>query len=174
MEVETGTYYGTGAVTNYKGVNGSGWGQYGLNNESTFSSPYDCTDGCKNQNSFDNGDGMLYRSDWYRPRSFSSVTDGLSNTLMIGEDLPEKNAWSSWASGNTGITTAIPPNAKNSSGQDYSRTDWANCWGAKSNHTNGAQFVYGDGHVGFIANTIDLVTYRALGTMCCGEAVTPP
>jgi prepilin-type N-terminal cleavage/methylation domain-containing protein/prepilin-type processing-associated H-X9-DG protein len=175
LDVEgSGTYYGTGAVTNYKGVNGSGWGRYGLHDESSFGSAYNYTDPNGNQNSFDNGRGMLYRSDWYRRRGLSRVTDGTTNTLMIGEDLPEKNAWSCWASGNQGVTTAIPPNARDPDGRDYPRTDWANVWGAKSRHPGGVQFAYGDGHVGFIRDSVDLVTYRALGTMDGGEAVSEP
>jgi prepilin-type N-terminal cleavage/methylation domain-containing protein/prepilin-type processing-associated H-X9-DG protein len=174
MEIESGTYYETGAVTNYKGVSGSGWGRYAFDNSGSFGSFYNYIDPNGNQNSFDLGQGMLYRSDWHKPRALVSVTDGTSNTLMIGEDLPAKNAWSSWASGNQGITTAIPPNAKNSRGQDYDRTDWANCWGAKSNHSNGVQFAYGDGHVGFLSNAVDVSTYRALGTMNGGETQTPP
>jgi prepilin-type processing-associated H-X9-DG protein len=170
-----GNYYGQGAVTNYKGVNGSGWGKYGFNDEYSFSSSFNYTDPSNNANSFDNGHGMLWRSDWYRRHTLQSVTDGLSNMLMIGEDLPEFNAWSSWASANQGVTTAIPPNAQDpSTGQYYPRTDWWNCWGAKSRHTGGVQFVYGDGHVGFIADNIDMVTYRALGTRDGGEVVTVP
>jgi prepilin-type N-terminal cleavage/methylation domain-containing protein/prepilin-type processing-associated H-X9-DG protein len=186
LEVEPNVYYGTGAVTNYKGVNGSGWGSYGQPNfpngyetPNTFSSPYNYTDPNGNSNSYDNGDGMLYRSDWLHPRSFASVTDGLSNTLMMGEDLPEYNAWSAWASGNQGLTTAIPPNIPITTTTvgtwaNGTNEDWRVCWGAKSYHTGGVQFVYGDGHVGFISNSIDMTVYRALGTMNCGEVVTPP
>jgi prepilin-type N-terminal cleavage/methylation domain-containing protein/prepilin-type processing-associated H-X9-DG protein len=179
MEIESGTYYGTGAISNYKGINGAGWGKYysdsTFTNEKSYASIYNYTDPTGNADSFDMGQGMLYRSDWYRPRSLSSVIDGTSNTLMLGEDLPEYNAWSSWASANQGLTTAIPINVKNpATGTYYSRTDWANCWGAKSHHTGGAQFAYGDGHIGFISESIDMTTYRALGTMNGGEVVTVP
>jgi prepilin-type N-terminal cleavage/methylation domain-containing protein len=179
MEVEAGVYYGTGVVTNYKGVNGSGWGTYGnipgVDGLLSFTSDgYNYIDPNGNSNGYDDGDGMLFRSDWNHPHGFAAVTDGLSNTLMMGEDLPEWNAWSSWASGNQGLTTAIPPNVKNASGTFYSRTDWANCWGAKSYHTGGVQFVYGDGHMGFISNSIDMNIYRALGTRNGGEVVTLP
>jgi prepilin-type N-terminal cleavage/methylation domain-containing protein/prepilin-type processing-associated H-X9-DG protein len=179
MEVESGTYYGTGAVTNYKGINGAGWGKYYSSStfsvEQTYASIYNYTDPSGNQNSFDMGQGMLYRSDWYKPRSLTSVTDGTSNTLMLGEDLPEQNAWSSWASGNSGLTTAIPLNIKDpSTGTYYSRTDWANNWGAKSQHVGGAMFAFGDGHITFLSDSIDMTTYRALGTMNGGEVVTLP
>jgi prepilin-type N-terminal cleavage/methylation domain-containing protein/prepilin-type processing-associated H-X9-DG protein len=179
MEVESGTYYGTGAVTNYKGINGAGWGKYFSNstftNEKSYASIYNYTDPNGNADSFDMGQGILYRSDWHVPRSFASVTDGTSNTLMLGEDLPEYNAWSSWASGNQGLTTAIPINVKDpGTGTYYSRTDWANCWGVKSHHTGGAQFAYADGHISFISETIDMTTYRALGTMNGGEVITVP
>jgi len=104
-------------------------------------------------------------------RAFTLIelTDGASNTLMIGEDLPAKSAWSCW-----NITTAIPPNARDPSGADYPRTAWWHCWGAKGNHPGGVQFVCGDGHVGFIKDSVSMTTYRALGTMDGGEVVGEP
>ena len=47
-----------------------------------------------------------------RRRSLGAVSDGTRNTFMVGQDLHAKNAWSGWAIGNQGITTAIPPNAR--------------------------------------------------------------
>ena len=70
--------------------------------------------------------------------------------------------------------TAIPINVKDPSTGTYSRTDWANNWGAKSQHAGGAMFAFGDGHVAFLSDSIDMTTYRALGTMNGGEVVTLP
>jgi len=53
-------------------------------------------------------------------------------------------------------------------------TDWANFHGFKSGHTNGVQFVYADGSVHFITNSIALGTYRAMATYIGGEVVTEP
>jgi prepilin-type N-terminal cleavage/methylation domain-containing protein/prepilin-type processing-associated H-X9-DG protein len=43
-----------------------------------------------------------------------------------------------------------------------------------SEHTGGAQFGWGDGHVTFINDGIDMITYSALATIDGGEAVTAP
>ncbi len=45
-------------------------------------------------------------------------------------------------------------------------------FGFRSNHPGGANFVFGDGSVRFIKQTINLVTYRALGTKAAGEVVS--
>ena len=41
-----------------------------------------------------------------------------------------------------------------------------------SGHPGGCQFVFGDGHVGFLNNTIDMNVYRALATRAGGETIT--
>ncbi|MCE3018029.1 MAG: DUF1559 domain-containing protein, partial [Pirellula sp.] len=38
-----------------------------------------------------------------------------------------------------------------------------------SRHTGGAQFAFGDGHVSFISQSIDILLYRNLGSMNGGE-----
>jgi prepilin-type N-terminal cleavage/methylation domain-containing protein/prepilin-type processing-associated H-X9-DG protein len=42
-------------------------------------------------------------------------------------------------------------------------------WGFRSNHPGGANFVFADGSVKFIKETVNLSTYRALGTKSFGE-----
>ena len=45
---------------------------------------------------------------------------------------------------------------------------------ARSEHIGVVNVCFGDGHVGTIANSIDLMVWRALGTRNSGEAVAPP
>jgi prepilin-type N-terminal cleavage/methylation domain-containing protein/prepilin-type processing-associated H-X9-DG protein len=45
---------------------------------------------------------------------------------------------------------------------------------ARSKHAGGVNTVFGDGSVRFLANTITLATWRALGTINGGEMVAPP
>ncbi len=53
----------------------------------------------------------MWRTDYLRPMQDANVRDGLSNTFLLGEDLPEKNLWCSWPYANNAYgTCAIPPN----------------------------------------------------------------
>ena len=150
-------------VTNYKGVSGSFW-EWG-----TFATG---NGGYAPNAGLDSGNGWLFRSNYLKPRNFASITDGTSNTLFVGEDIPEFNQHNSWAhfNGCTG-TTAIPPNNANLTA---SRTDWNNRYSFRSRHTSGLNFAFGDGRVAFITNSIALTTYRQLGTIDGGEVVTLP
>jgi prepilin-type processing-associated H-X9-DG protein len=44
---------------------------------------------------------------------------------------------------------------------------------ARSHHPGGVNGVFGDGHVSFISETIELQTWRCMGAMDDGQAVTP-
>jgi len=156
-------------MSNYKGVCGAAWawGNY----------PYNSPNGGGN-NGLDNGDGWVFRTiggnsgavgATGKKLTLLSITDGTSNTFFIGETLPSKDYWTSWcyANGTTG-TCAVPPQSWTSSG------DWPNTYSFHSNHTSGLNFAMGDGSVRFVSNTIDLATYRALGTIRGQEAVGLP
>jgi prepilin-type N-terminal cleavage/methylation domain-containing protein len=153
--------------TNYKGVSGANWdwGEARWHNMGTNGSP----DGLVH------GDGMFYRYDWVNPRRMASVTDGTSNTFMVGEDLPDRNQWCSWPYANNAVgTCAIAPNARRLNGKDYDRGDWGDVYAFRSRHTGGLNFACVDGSVHFVSDSIDLSVYRALATIQGGEAVSLP
>jgi len=125
--------------------------------------------------------------------TFSSVKDGLSNTIMIGESLPvshdhlAQNQWWSYNGGQAHCTTIIPINLLMSTGNTANPsagplnngnclTGWANwnvSWGFKSNHTAGANFVFADGSVHFLNERIDHRTYNQLGCRNDGQVPGP-
>ena len=73
-----------------------------------------------------------------------------------------------WAgSVGSGMTAAIPPNFRGWT----SVSDWQDQYGARSNHTGGVQFVFADGSVHFISQTIALTIYRAMATISGGEVI---
>jgi len=156
--------------TNYKGVAGSNWawGNY----------PY--TPPVGGNNGLDAGNGMFYRNGQTRKLTLSSVKDGLSNTFMIGEDLPELNIHCSWPYSNTATgTCAVPPNLgpsplNNPSNFDVTNGNWGNMYSFRSYHTSGLNFAMGDGSVKFISETIDLTIYRNAASIRGGEPVNLP
>jgi prepilin-type processing-associated H-X9-DG protein len=172
-------------VTNYKGVAGANWGYYRnaqlLNdsgrppniatnarwiNPSTINGSY---------NGLNDGDGIFFRADYRFKRRIADITDGTSNTFMIGEDIPSKNIHCAWPFANTATgTCGIGPN--NLTGFDgttlTSSGDWPNLYSFRSRHSGGLQFAYADGSVHFISDSIPLAIYRAMATISGGEVAT--
>jgi len=122
--------------------------------------------------------------------SFGMITDGLSNTIAIGESLPgehdhlAQNAWWSFNGGASHCTTIIPINYKTRPGGNCDPSldpqkagNWASwnlSWGFKSRHTNGANFLFGDGSVRFVNQSVDDRTYALLGCRNDGLPVNLP
>ncbi len=158
--------------TNYKGVMGANWGA----DESQKLGPGKIgtlwvnkgTNG--SYDGLNNGDGLLYRTDYLKPRNKSDVRDGLSNTFMIGEDLPVQDEWCAWPyATNAYSTCAIPPNQK------WSDPGWwPNTQSFRSWHPKGLYFTMADGSVRFVSDSIELSVYRALATIDGGETVDVP
>jgi prepilin-type N-terminal cleavage/methylation domain-containing protein/prepilin-type processing-associated H-X9-DG protein len=110
---------------------------------------------------------------------FAHITDGLSNTFLIGESIPEEHfflrgglgyyGWYDGSGGNAHCSTIIPMNLD---------THWdcngappgTLCWqdytvsaGFKSKHNQGCNFAFADGSVSFVKQTIDHKTFQLLG-----------
>ncbi|MFH1922281.1 MAG: DUF1559 domain-containing protein [Planctomycetota bacterium] len=110
---------------------------------------------------------------WQVSARFADITDGLSNTIALGEVRPRcsnhvRNGWLSFNALYTG--TGIPINFPTCEGeQPYGppcnlyRGAWGASQGFKSRHPGGCQFALGDGSARFISETVDMVTYQKLG-----------
>ncbi|MBA4030729.1 MAG: hypothetical protein C0478_07525 [Planctomyces sp.] len=158
-------------------------------------------------NRFLNGNGMLFPRDWVTPtgggvervptNNFRDVTDGLSNTVLIGETRPQIED----------LSAVIEPNDTTATGQRYdhwiiagdgvdaggSRTDASEFFGSMgvginlwdrtgadsrqvevsfgSTHEGGCHVLMGDGSVRFISENIDSSIRTAIGTRAGSEAV---
>ncbi|MCI0457370.1 MAG: DUF1559 domain-containing protein [Gemmataceae bacterium] len=156
--------------TNYQGVSGSNW-SWGDARWSSVGVPQ------ANNSGLDNGNGIFYRTDGLptaAPKlNLVAITDGSSNTYMIGEALPTKNNHCAWAFWNYATATcAIYPNSKTAAGAEFAFNDWPNVYSFRSNHTGGVQFAMGDGSVRFVSDSINILVYRALATRAGNEAVS--
>ncbi|MDB5342108.1 MAG: hypothetical protein JWP89_485 [Schlesneria sp.] len=124
--------------------------------------------------------GMLHAVDTsFGCERAASVTDGMSNTLVIGEwstsTTPNRGSFWAYSYASYAISglgpTCVPANfgppdyAKVGAGNNCSKRAWA------SYHTGGAQFLAADGAVKFVSNNINIPTLAALSTIAGGEVV---
>jgi prepilin-type N-terminal cleavage/methylation domain-containing protein/prepilin-type processing-associated H-X9-DG protein len=127
-------------------------------------------------------DGIFF---YVRQFKVSQIEDGLSKTLFVGETIDGHVARSSniWTNGNrcnllrtTSSALNTPPGFDGGVGRmDNTGTNGCTqCVNAAfgSRHPGGANFAFGDGHVAFISDSIDLATYKALSTRAGGETVS--
>jgi len=107
------------------------------------------------------------------------ITDGASNTIMVGETLPDCSDHSAgwWiynGHGNTHASTAVKINDMTTCDvKSPSQILWPSCanksgnWnidhGFRSRHTGGAHFLIADGSVRFLSENINHQTYQYLG-----------
>ena len=123
--------------------------------------------------------------------TIQGISDGSSNTLMVAETLQGANndlrglTW--WGYG-SGFMTYLAPNSNSPDimqDANYCKNQQPNapCFGpyttdqpitlaARSRHTGGVNAAMGDGSVRFFSNSVDLLTWRALGTAQGGEVAS--
>jgi prepilin-type N-terminal cleavage/methylation domain-containing protein/prepilin-type processing-associated H-X9-DG protein len=142
-------------LTNYKGVLGD-TRVGGL--QSSFDGP---VPDCHWRNRCN---GVFYRNNYQDLPRIQSVKDGTSNTLLIGEDLPELNFHSAAFYANGDYSSCHVP--LNHLPDPYR---WPDAIGFRSRHPNGANFAWVDGSVRFVSKSIDHAQYRAACTKAGGE-----
>jgi prepilin-type N-terminal cleavage/methylation domain-containing protein/prepilin-type processing-associated H-X9-DG protein len=125
------------------------------------------------------------------PERFNAATDGLSNTLMLGEytTTTTTRRGTFWAYTYTSYNQSSVGGESRLFGKPYgaSSTDTRGCWGTpglygdqlckraiNSGHTNGANFCMGDGSVKFISYSVALNVLQAAATMGGGEVANLP
>jgi prepilin-type N-terminal cleavage/methylation domain-containing protein/prepilin-type processing-associated H-X9-DG protein len=116
----------------------------------------------------------------------ASVTDGTSNTILVGEVLPvqtiDSNFWNE-NGGTAGVTIPINWNSNTVNPADPSCLNgWSNgvlgcrfgaaSKGFKSMHPGGSNFAFADGSVHFLKQSISIPTYAALGSRNGGEVLS--
>ena len=150
---------------NCKCSEGAGWNAYAL-------SPYE------NPNDFA---GPFYRRN--NPTTITDCRDGLSNTIYFGEVRRDcsRHTQQGWARSNNGnglVSTQVPMNVNTCDESDPNPCrqpcNWSTELAFKSAHPGGVLFLFGDGSVHFLSESIDHWNYQYLGAKADGEVATIP
>jgi prepilin-type N-terminal cleavage/methylation domain-containing protein len=110
--------------------------------------------------------------------SIRDITDGTSNTFAVGETLFESCNWFTWPNPNgTTAGTSVPVNYKvtEHKGDANGRRDsgnWRVGFGFRSQHPGIVQFLFADGRVATIKESINRNIYRGLSTRSEGEIIS--
>lgn len=104
--------------------------------------------------------------------SIGEITDGLSNTLLAGEQVMKVTRWNAWVQANQSLGgTAVPPNWV-PPGNTASLDLWWQWYNFRSQHPGGVNFAMCDGSVKFIKDSINFATYQAISTRAQNEIVS--
>ena len=150
------------AQTSYKGVMGN-------SRVGGASSKWQGTPDCNHN---DTCNGLFFPNSYHRPIHIADISDGTSNTLMLGEDIPEHNVHSFWIHADTDYASTYAP--LNYLPDPPTPLEWWNVISFRSWHPGGAQFATADGSIHYVAQQIDYVTYQQLSTRAGGESAQLP
>jgi len=176
---DAAVYQGLGPKTSYVGNIGDNDGGLHTFPFPTPSPGYDLGDYGTQTGIFARGNGYTRGGVF----GFQAVTDGLSNTFGMGETLYESCNWFNWPNANgTYATTAVPINWKMTpAGGAQANTDmvslrqssnWNAGFGFRSQHPGVVNFLFLDGRVQAIKESVNRNIYRALSTRKLNEVVS--
>lgn len=158
-------------VTNYKGCIGNHGMTDGVSLTSAAPPNFGTIPDCHNTAETN---GLFGRNTSLRPIELKSITDGQSNTLMVGENVAAQDFHSAAFFADGDFATAGIPINLFIEAPDMA-TQKANFWregrGFKSYHPGGAQFALGDGSTHFLNEGIDKLVYLGLATRAGDESV---
>lgn len=112
--------------------------------------------------------GMVCRT--VKGTKLRRVTDGLSNTILLGETLPNHCVWNCVFCENFVVSsTQIPINTMETD-EGIAQKYWLTS-GFKSMHVSGINVAFGDGSARFLNEQLDHLIYNALGSRNGGEVI---
>jgi prepilin-type N-terminal cleavage/methylation domain-containing protein/prepilin-type processing-associated H-X9-DG protein len=123
--------------------------------------------GIDNAIKIDNDGPFLYKKQYLR----RDIVDGVSHTLFVGELRDGLNKWSMGLRHTSLRYTTNPVNTRPGKGLSYTYDNVTYNAAFGSRHPGGANFCFGDGHVGFITDEIDMAIYHALSTRANKDAL---
>jgi prepilin-type N-terminal cleavage/methylation domain-containing protein len=166
------------ATTSYKGCIGDSLlsNQPGMRCSTDVDAPASVTSGSPDTHNTLSNNGIFQRTSIWRPLNMKSVSDGTSNTFMIGENVVFMDYHSAayfsdgdWATASIPLNY-MPMNMRPENFKDIETPAISKAVrGFKSMHAGGAQFVMADGSVHFVQETIETIAYRGLATREGGE-----
>jgi len=158
-------------VTNYKGCIGNHGMSDGNSLSDTAPPGFGTIPDCHNTVETN---GLFGRNTSIVPIQLKSITDGQSNTLMVGENVIGQDYHSAAFFSDGDFATAGIPINLFIEAPDVA-TQKSNFWregrGFKSYHPGGAQFAMGDGSTQFLNEGIDRLVYLGLATRAGDEVV---
>lgn len=118
--------------------------------------------------------GIFWRTTYIKGGvKMRQVTDGTSNTFLIGEASPVDGNSAAWSSDGDWAITAIElnwdPDASGACTNSGARECWTQYRGFRSPHPGGANFANVDGSVVFVTDDVNPLVYRARSTRAGGE-----